>query len=437
MKEKEFDVINFLYRNHISLDEYNFNKELEAYLNEMQTGLDQESSIPMLPTFIEDEGEIPSDEPVLVLDAGGTNFRAAVVTFSDDGKAEISRFKKRSMPGTEKELGKKEFFDEIAEFIADLAEDVKKIGFCFSYPMIKNPEKDGRLTKFSKEIKAGEVEGELIGRGVIEALERRGVTGIKRIVLLNDTVATLLAGKVACADCDYDAHIGLILGTGINASYSESNTNIGKVSHLDPDETQIINMEAGSCGIFPGGKADGIYRAGTANPDAYKFEKMVSGGYIGALWFSILRTASQEGCFSPGFKDALDSAAGNEAARYDAAVLNHFLTDKQLPEPLEGSTTGTDLENAFEISTAIVKRAAYLASVMISGIITKTGKGRHASKPICICVDGTTFWKLAGLKELINQRLTEYSEESGIYFEITGIDNAPVIGAAVAGLTNG
>ena len=55
------------------------------------------------------------------------------------------------------------------------------------------PDKDGRLLQFCKEVQAPEVVGELIGKKLLETLGMEE----KQIVILNDTVATLLAGKSA------------------------------------------------------------------------------------------------------------------------------------------------------------------------------------------------------------------------------------------------
>lgn len=436
MKAKEFCVDKFLSSKGLSLEHYDFTKDLKTYLSEMQKGLDSSSTLPMLPTYIEDR-EIPEKQQVLVLDAGGTNFRAAIVEFSENNDPLISDFRKRGMPGVEKEYSYDEFFDTIADFIADLAVKVDRIGFCFSYPMIKTADKDGRLIAFSKEIKAPEVVGKLIGRGVLDALNKRGISNIKHIVLLNDTVATLLAGKAAGKSGAYDSFIGLILGTGVNASYNEKNSQIGKLNDLPVDGSQLINMEAGACSVLPSGKADEEFRAKTAFPEAYQFEKMVSGGYLGVLWFDVICMAAEEGCFSMEFKEAVVKAAASGLySSIDSSDLSKFISESALPDMLSKTASEYDIQACMKIGLAIRNRAAYLASVMISGIVLKTGRGHGSDKPVCLCIDGTTFWKLSGLKEEIEMNLKKYLGESGVHYKIIGLENAPVIGAAVAGLTN-
>ena len=436
MKEKQHEVELFLDKNDISLNSYNVDEDIKSFISEMQLGLDSGSSIPMLPTYVEDEKAVPHGEKVLVLDAGGTNLRTAIVSFSESREAVISKFKKRGMPGVEKEISREDFFDTIAEFIMDLATDVEKIGFCFSYPMVKTAEKDGRLIKFSKEIKAPEVEGQLIGGGLLEALEKRGINNIKKIVLLNDTVATLLAGKAAETEDEFDGYVGLILGTGLNASYHEANTNIGKAENLEPGGSQLINMETGSCSILKSGESDRKFREKTVNPDSYKLEKMVSGGYLGALWVTLLKSAADDGLFSSDFSESVGKvcASGSEFS-VNGLDLSIFLSTGKLPDLL-GTVSGKDLEAALQISSALVKRAAYLVSVMLCAILKKSRGNRISGHPVCICADGTTFWKLHGLKELVEENLDAWLKDGDLEYKIIKIENAPVIGAAVAGLTN-
>ena len=125
--------------------------------------------------------------PVLAIDAGGTNFRAALVRFRRSGEIETGEVVNRRMPGLEKEISAKEFFSTIAGYVKPLADKAERIGFCFSYPTEILPSRDGRLIQFCKEVKAPEVVGQLIGKNLLEALG----TPDKPIVILNDTVATL------------------------------------------------------------------------------------------------------------------------------------------------------------------------------------------------------------------------------------------------------
>ena len=424
MKDNLIKAEKFLSKHGLSTEFYDFDKCTDDFLAEMEKGLSSSSSLPMIPTYIESSGELPLDKSVLVLDAGGTNFRAALVKFDSGKNAVISDFKKRSMPGIERELSKSEFFGEIADFILDLAPKAAKIGFCFSYAMEKTPERDGRLLKFSKEIKAPEVEGCLVGRGVLEALAERGVTNIEKIILLNDTVATMLAGKSAAGSENYDSFIGLIVGTGINACYQEKNSNILKIPGLPQAEKQIINMESGSYHEAPSTDIDAAFRATTVDPAIYHYEKMISGAYLGPLCSFTLKTAAAEGVFEAEIKNM------------DGADLSRFMDGDDSAAIEAGSADSSAAEASRLVCNLIIERAALLTAVKLTAVAVKSESGLSPEHPVCICPDGSTFWMLSGFRGRVEKYLKAEFSKRGLHYVIKKVDNAPVIGAAVAGLTN-
>ena len=68
---------------------------LGKFRQEMESGLKQggTSSLKMIPTYTQVEGEVKKGEPVIVIDAGGTNLRTCLVTFDENGIARIEDFK--------------------------------------------------------------------------------------------------------------------------------------------------------------------------------------------------------------------------------------------------------------------------------------------------------------------------------------------------------
>ena len=221
----------FLEEHKLRADDINTQQIVDLFTSDMLKGLDgRESTLRMIPTYIEAENQFLTGVPVVAVDAGGTNFRAALVKFNTKGKLEISNLMNAKMPGLEGEISKAEFFKTIAGYVKPNAELSDRIGFCFSYPTEILPDKDGKLLQFCKEVQAPEVVGELIGKSLLKTLGMQE----KQIVLLNDTVATLLAGKSASFGREYDSFIGYILGTGTNTCYIESNRNILKIKRSRP-----------------------------------------------------------------------------------------------------------------------------------------------------------------------------------------------------------
>ena len=99
--------------------------------DEMKRGLlGEESSYPMIPTYLSVEGKIADGEPVAVIDAGGTNFRSALVHF-ENGRCVEEHLKKCGMPGVEKPVTWQEFITFVADQVEELMPYTDRIGFCF------------------------------------------------------------------------------------------------------------------------------------------------------------------------------------------------------------------------------------------------------------------------------------------------------------------
>ncbi len=429
---KEFLSSQGMYHGDISIQE-----TCDVFLDEMEKGLSgKKSSLAMLPTYIGTERELPRDMPVIVLDAGGTNFRVATVSFGQVGDPEISEFKVFPMPGITAQVGKDEFFGTMAGHVTPIADKSSNVGFCFSYPVEMFPSKDGRALFFSKEIKAPEAAGQMIGENMNQALTRLGVRQEKHFVLLNDTVATLLAGRAETSGRRFDSYIGFILGTGTNTAYVDQNSNIRKAKDLGTVGSQIINVESGGFGKAPRGKIDKALDAASVSPGVYSFEKMISGAYIGPLCLATAQAAAKTGLFS---KTAAAGIAGIEAAT--TKDISNFLTrpegrDNPISAALAGATDDDEIA-LYQLVDALIERAAKLTAANLSSAALKSGKGHNPARPICIVAEGTTFYKLKSLRSKVEFYLKQYLvDKKHVYYEIMSIDNATLIGAAIAGLTN-
>ena len=412
---------------------YDVNSEqiVELFTSDMLKGLDgRESTLRMIPTYIEADNQFLTGVPVVAVDAGGTNFRAALVKFNVMGKLEISNLMNAKMPGLEGEISKAEFFKTIAGYVRPNAELSDRIGFCFSYPTEILPDKDGKLLQFCKEVQAPEVVGELIGKNLLETLGMEE----KQIVLLNDTVATLLAGKSASFGREFDSFIGYILGTGTNTCYIESNRNILKINSLDQAKSQIINIESGAFGKVPQSDIDIEFDNTTVNPGNYKFEKMFAGGYFGGLCLTALKTAAKEGIFTGAATSgimALIELSSEDVNKFvsnpksGCAPLHNFMKNK------------SDEDNCAEIIECLIDRSAKLVAANIAAVILKTNKGKSAEKPILITIEGTTFYKMHKLRSSFEKYLNEYlKDERQRYYEFTEVQQSSLVGAALAALIN-
>jgi len=429
MLETKVKVEDFLKKYEVSADAVDADVMLNDFCGEMTAGLaGDDSSLAMIPSYISADSSVPANKPVIVLDAGGTNLRVCTVSFDEHGHVDVENFEKYQMPGIAHELSRKEFYDVLCEYLEPVIAKSDSIGFCFSYPTEVSPEKDGKLLYWTKEVKVPEVEGESIGSGLIDALAERGHTG-KKLVLLNDTVAALLAGKAIGEQRQCDGYIGFILGTGTNTAYVESNKNVGKIE-LDCG-SQVINVESGNFAKCPQGAIDKKFDDSTANPGAYAFEKMISGRYLGSVALELVKTAAKDGLFSSSAADELAALKCLETAGLSMFLENPF----NVVAPFSSSqiTTG-DREVLYYLILSLVDRAAKLTAVNIAAAVIKADAGRSPLHPVCINVDGSTYHKLYGLRVQCEAYLSELLNSRGFYFETIEVDNAPVIGTAIAGL---
>lgn len=437
MKRAKSKVRDFLKKNGMDPTDINIDDVCRSFLEQMKKGLaGKKSSLAMLPTYIETEREIPKNKPVIVMDAGGTNFRAATVTFGKRGKATIRDFKLFPMPGLKAKVGRKEFFSTMAGYIKHVVKKSDSIGFCFSYPIEMFPNKDGRVLFFSKEIQAPQVEGQMIGENLNVAINEAGLGNKRQIVLLNDTVATLLAGRAEASGRMFDSYIGFILGTGTNCSYVEQNKNITKAGDLGLGSSQIINIESGAFGKAPRGTIDKKFDKSLNNPGVNVFEKMISGAYLGPICFWTIQAAAKAKLFSKTVAERLLQT--EELSTKDLSTFIYNPANRN--NPLSKATKDADEQDRatlYWLVDRLIERAAKLTAINLSGVALKSGKGKSPIRPICIVAEGTTFYHFSSLRQRVECYLKHYlTERKGVHYEIINVKNATLIGAAIAGLTN-
>lgn len=419
----------FLKKHGLRAEDVDSDKVLGFFSSEMKKGLEgKDSSLAMIATYTEAGNEIPDGESVIVMDAGGTNFRTCLVTFKD-GEAEISDFQKVGMPGAKKEVSAKEFFAILADNIERFMGKSKKIGFCFSYAAEITPDHDGIPLMFSKEIKAPEVIGKRLGKELLSELSSRGYdTEGMTVSIVNDTVATLLAAKAAYKG-DASTYIGFILGTGTNTAYVERNTNIKKLSL--PEGSQIINVESG-CLKLELSEIDEEFMKTTKDSTSYHLEKKISGAYLGPFALFVLKKAAKEGVFSSSSLEKL-----SEMNDLETKDVGGFLREAgDFSNPLSFfSANKEDAKNAYIIMRSIVERSGKLTALNLTAAVIASGEGEDPRRPVVINADGTTFYKTCFLEDYVKEYLDQILwKKEGKVCQIVTIDNSPTIGAAIAGL---
>ncbi len=413
--------------------------ELGKFKAEMVAGLEKAggSSLLMLPTYIDAAGEVPVEESAIVIDAGGTNLRVALVRFDDKRAPVTEYYEKYAMPGSTAPVTKEEMFDQIAAYVAPIIKESTRIGFCFSYVFESTPRRDGVMHAMCKEVTVTGIDGALACEELEAAFQRRGAEGTRRYVMLNDTVATQLGAKAVHGDAGCSGYVGFILGTGLNTCYTEQVEQIKKLPPCDySSKTMIVNMESGVYTGFAQGAVEKKIDARSQYPGDHMYEKMLSGGYFGDIVCETLKLACAEGLFHAAFCDAiggLDTVNLREITEY---ILQKEVLQDNFYEHFAAQNED-DRQTLNLILELLYERVAKLLTVMFCAIAEDTDTGADAACPLRICAEGTTYYRSPLLLKYLNGLLENYAKgERGRYIEMVQTKNATLVGTALAALIN-
>ncbi len=422
------NIQEFLKTRGLSPDNYNFEADIDRFHAAMEEGLSKENAdVDMLPTFVGVPDEIKPDCKVLVIDLGGTNLRVGWVAFDEERKAEILGVKKQKVPGTSCSVKKEAVFDLIAELSAEWVSECEFVGFCFSFPFEILDNGDSKVLFFGKELDVDGMVGCLLNENMRAAWSRIGVEVDAPITILNDTVSTLLMGKLRYPSRRVSSYIGFILGTGMNISYVEAHENITKKPNLTSGASQIINTECGDFSGFALSEIDEVYDKSSRNPGRYYAEKMVSGAYIGALTQITLGMLSEQGLCKT-----------VEAEKISTKHVNDFmldLPDVDNPLNIHCGKHPEDRKTLFEVIDVILERAAKVVAILLVGTVLKTPPLNSLEAPVVFSIDGSSYGGDYFYRERIEAYLfEELTRKRDIRFQIIRPENASLLGASVAAM---
>ncbi len=334
----------------------------------------------------------------IAIDAGGTNLRAALVSVEQGGAKVEGEIIEVPFPGSKgrPEATARELFQAHAQLVARLGAPAgTPIGYCFSYPIALRPDGDAVLLRWTKEVKVPGVAGERVGQLLRQHLEEAKLEP-GPIFLLNDTIATLAAGS-GKPGVDPARTVGLIVGTGVNAGFYLPAAAIEKLPRgAFAAPSMAVNSE---CGAFspPGlGEADDDVDLASAHPGAQRFEKAVSGAYLGPLFSAAARK--------------LDLGAEADSAEVS-----------RLAQEDGGSPRG-------QLARAVLDRAADLvASALAAASDLAPGSG-----PLTVLAEGSVIQRAPGFRQRLAERLTELTGDPAA--RVIASKDTNLAGSALAAL---
>lgn len=404
-RERQYDVMERL--------EGEMNKGLKAACNKT-------AKIKMLPTYVTSLPDGTENGDFLALDLGGSNIRLLWVKIKDGKKEtcmDVFIIPEEVMTGPGDQL-----FDYIADHLAqftrqhNLSDMHIPLGFTFSFPCYHEGLASATLVTWTKGYDAAGVEGKDVVPLLQEACKRKNV-GVDIVAVINDTVATQMAGAFQDQNC----LVGLILGTGCNASYLECTEKVELFKgEKGPNKFVILDCEWGAMG--DNGCLEDIRTdfdrdidGRTFNHGKQFYEKMIAGMYLGEiLRLAMIQLANQNVLFG-GVVPAVLEKEWKFKTKNITFIENDTSADlsitRQILEGFDLNPTPADLQIVHTLSRAIWTRASKLVSAGISQI------AKRINKPsIMVAVDGSLYQHFQQFRETMMSEIRELVPQYKVNF---------------------
>ncbi|EDL92988.1 hexokinase 1, isoform CRA_i [Rattus norvegicus] len=397
---------------------------------EMEMGLRKETNskatVKMLPSFVRSIPDGTEHGDFLALDLGGTNFRVLLVKIRSGKKRTVEMHNKiysiplEIMQGTGDEL-----FDHIVSCISDFLDYMgikgprMPLGFTFSFPCHQTNLDCGILISWTKGFKATDCEGHDVASLLRDAVKRREEFDLDVVAVVNDTVGTMMT----CAYEEPTCEIGLIVGTGTNACYMEEMKNVEMV---EGNQGQMcINMEWGAFG--DNGCLDDIRTDFDKVVDEYslnsgkqRFEKMISGMYLGEIVRNILIDFTKKGFLFRGQISEPLKTRGIFETKFLSQIESDRLALLQVRAILQQLGLNSTCDDSILVKTVcgvVSKRAAQLCGAGMAAVVEKIRENRGLDHlNVTVGVDGTLYKLHPHFSRIMHQTVKELSPKCTVSF---------------------
>ncbi|XP_036379241.1 hexokinase-1 isoform X1 [Megalops cyprinoides] len=401
---------------------------------EIQNGLGKKThdtaTVKMLPTFVRSTPDGSENGDFLALDLGGTNFRVLLVKIRSGKRRTVEMHNKiyaipiEVMQGTGEEL-----FDHIVHCISDFLDYMGMknarlpLGFTFSFPCKQTRLDAGILVNWTKGFKATDCEGEDVVELLREGIKRKEIEDpefdLDVVAVVNDTVGTMMT----CAYEEPSCEVGLIAGTGSNACYMEEMRNIETV---DGDQGRMcVNMEWGAFG--DNGCLDDIRtqydRAvdeNSLNEGKQRYEKMVSGMYLGEIVRNILIDLTKRGFLFRGQISETLKTRGIFETKFLSQIESDRLALLQVRAILQQLGLDSTCDDSIivkEVCGTVSRRAAQICGAGMAAVVDKIRENRGLDHlDITVGVDGTLYKLHPHFSRIMHQTVKELAPKCDVTF---------------------
>nr|XP_012642744.2 hexokinase-3 isoform X1 [Microcebus murinus] len=398
---------------------------VQAQMREaMAKGLRGEaSSLRMLPTYVRATPDGSERGDFLALDLGGTNFRVLLVRVAAGGVQITSQV--YSIPECVAQGSGQQLFDHIVDCIVDfqqkqgLSGQSLPLGFTFSFPCRQLGLDQGILLNWTKGFNASDCEGQDIVRLLRAAIGRRQAVELNVVAIVNDTVGTMMS----CGYEDPRCEIGLIVGTGTNACYMEELRNVAGLT--GGPGRMCVNMEWGAFG--DDGSLDALSTCFDAsvdrasiNPGKQRFEKMISGMYLGEIVRHVLLRLTSLGVLFRGQQMGRLQTRDIFKTKFLSEIESDSLALRQVRAILEDlglPLTSDDALVVLEVCQAVSQRAARLCGAGVAAVAERMRESRGLEElAVSVGVDGTLYKLHPHFSSLVAATVRELAPRCAVTF---------------------
>uniref|UniRef100_A0A1A8FLA4 Hexokinase-2 n=1 Tax=Nothobranchius korthausae TaxID=1143690 RepID=A0A1A8FLA4_9TELE len=387
----------------------------------------EQTSVKMLPTYVRSTPDGTENGDFLALDLGGSSFRVLLVRLRSGKRHKVDMHQKiytipqETMQGTGEEL-----FDHIVQCIADFLEYMGMrgaslpLGFTFSFPCNQSKLDEGILLKWTKGFKASDCEGKDVVMLLKEAIQRKQEFDLNFVAVVNDTVGTMMT----CGYEDPKCEVGLIVGTGTNACYMEEMHNVELVE--GNEGLMCVNVEWGAFGDF--GELDDFCTQFDRSvddcsnyPGKQRYEKMISGMYLGEIVRNVLIDFTSKGLLFRGKMSERLKSRGIFETKFLAQIESDRLAMRQVRSILQHlGLTGSTCDDSVlvkEVCSVVARRAAQLCGAGLAAVVDRMRQNRNQNQlDITVGVDGTLYKTHPHFSSIMQETLQDLAPQCRVTF---------------------
>ncbi|KAG8135290.1 hypothetical protein E2320_008316 [Naja naja] len=321
----------------------------------------------------------------LALDLGGSKFKVLHVKVAEEGKQHVqmdSQFyptPKEIIQGSGTDL-----FQYVADCLADFMEtkDIKykklPLGFTFSFPCRQKKLEEGVLLSWTKHFKVRGVQQTDVVNNLCKALRKhKAMTNdvdIEVLALVNDTVGTMMT----CGYDDQRCEVGVIIELQMSFKLCLPQQSCYRVLHACSFEKHS-RLRYGS----------ERYLTFDCSRFECRFEKMISGLYLGELVRVILLKMARKGLLFNGKLSTALCTKGKIETRHVAAMEKNT---KEILKELGLDPSEEDCIAVQHVCTIVSFRSANLCATALAAILTRLRENKKLARlRTTVGIDGTLY----------------------------------------------